>query len=89
MSVSPQLMNHMSGLTAKVPKPRHVLLREDLRMFKARAQRRNIGFGERSLEGVQNDAVSAIANRVDVLCLGFSGAARGRMARPKAAEGTK
>ena len=36
-------------------------------MLEARAERGDVGGGERSLEGVQDDAVRAVADGVDVL----------------------
>ena len=54
-------------LTSEVAKAGHVLLREYLRVLEARAERRDVGGGERSLEGVQDDAVRAVADGVDVL----------------------
>ena len=56
-------------LTSEVAKAGHVLLSEYLRGLEARAERRDVGGGERSLEGVQDDAVRAVADRVHVLCV--------------------
>ena len=54
-------------LTSEVAKAGHVLLRQDLRVLEAGAEGRDICLCESGLEGVENDAVGAVADGVHVL----------------------
>ena len=56
-------------LTSEVPKAGHVLLCEDLRVLEAGAEGGDVGLREGGLEGVENDAVGAVADGVHVLCV--------------------
>lgn len=55
-------------LTSEVAKARHVLLREDLGVLEAGPEGGDVGVGEGGLEGVEDDAVGAVADGVHVLC---------------------
>lgn len=54
-------------LTAKLSQPLHICLDHQLRVLEARAEGRDVDTLQRSFEGIEHDAVRAIADRVDVL----------------------